>query len=185
MLLWVLSRNQSFFFLSIYYLISSLKIFNSLTRRDYFNKGREKYHYLPWYGNYHGKSSGSYYRSQKIHEGSRRMECSFLPTLIGGTAVKGTTCLRDSPTPAVTRGWNSLDAFPGQLQHQMAQQSDYGTDSSSSRSASSLIRWEVKHLQHPQVLFSGQQLPQAPEGTAPQLWGFQEHSWMSNMGVSP
>lgn len=62
------------------------------------------------------KVQGSYYRSQKIHEGSRRMEFSFLPTLTGGTAVKGTTCFPpDSPTPAVTQGWNLLDAFPGQL----------------------------------------------------------------------
>lgn len=119
------ANNHSLLFLSIITWYAHLKILDSLTRRDYFNKGRENYD-LPWYGDYHGKRSGGCQRPQKTHRGSTSMEFSFLLPLTACAAVRGTTCLWAFPTPAVAQVWNLLDAFWGQLQQQMAWQPDSG-----------------------------------------------------------
>lgn len=94
----------------------SLKILDELTCRDYPKKVREESHYLSWYGNYHGKRSGNYQRSQKTHIepwSFNEVEFSFLPTLTGSAAVKGTTGLLDFPDPAVT-GLIFAGLFSGQ-----------------------------------------------------------------------
>lgn len=104
------------------------------------------------------------------------MKFSFLSALTKYTAVKGTTCLLGFPMPAVTQVWNVLDSFPGQLQHQMAQQSDSGASLLPCRLCFQhhiSVRWVLTHLQHPRALWWS---VVAPYITGDRPLGFRIHS---------